>query len=76
LSPGQVQQDYQVGSLLLPPSLAIASAGAGEVQLSWNAGLLQSATNVSGPFSSLTNAVSPFIVPASNRQQFYRVLNN
>jgi hypothetical protein len=48
----------------------------GNVQLNWNAGTLQSATNLSGPFNSLTNAVSPYTIPAANTQQFYRAINN
>jgi hypothetical protein len=45
------------------------------VQLLWNAGTLQSSTNVAGPYNGL-NATSPYSIPASNGQQFYRVLDN
>jgi len=76
LSPSQVQADYQIGSLLLPPTLTIANVGGGQVQLSWDAGILQNATNVAGPYNSLTNAASPYTIPASNGQQFFRVLDN
>jgi hypothetical protein len=75
LSPSQVQADYQIGNLLLRPSLSIVNLGGGHVQLLWNEGTLQSSTNVAGPYNAL-NATSPYSIPASNGQQFYRVLDN
>ncbi|HEX4121151.1 MAG TPA: LamG-like jellyroll fold domain-containing protein [Verrucomicrobiae bacterium] len=76
LTPSQVHQDYEIGNLVFQPSLIIANAASGNVQLSWNAGILQGATNLSGPFNTLTNAVSPYTIPTSNTQEFYRVINN
>ena len=41
--------------------------------LSWPQGILQSATNISGPYSDNTSASSPYPVPLSGAQQFFRV---
>ena len=55
------------------PVLAIQAAGANLI-LSWPYGELQSASNATGPFSTLTGVTSPFTnVPAGTRQ-FYRVV--
>ena len=51
------------------------SNGNGQVLLSWPYGTLQTATNVSGPYSGTTN-VSPLSVPATNPEQYFRVREN
>ena len=55
-----------------PLSLAIQAA-AGSVILSWPGGELQSATNVSGPWSTVSGAISPRTNPVANAQEFYRI---
>jgi hypothetical protein len=46
----------------------------GQVQLQWvGGGTLQSATNVTGPWSDVSGAVSPFLQPTTNSAQFFRV---
>jgi hypothetical protein len=55
------------------PVLAIRSAGP-QVILTWRYGLLQSAANATGPFTTLTNAVSPWTNAAAGSSQFFRVI--
>lgn len=45
----------------------------GQLVLSWPQGVLQSADDVKGSYSDLTNAFSPYSVPLSRLRQFYRV---
>jgi PKD repeat protein len=44
-----------------------------QVQLQWPAGTLQSAAAVTGAYTDVTNAVSPYTVPRSTSTQFFRV---
>lgn len=55
-------------------SLAFQS-GSGNVMLTWSSpGVLQSAPSLANPaWADLTNAVSPFVVAATNAGQFFRV---
>jgi O-glycosyl hydrolase len=70
----QVQTMYNAGVFFLPPAgLSITNLGGSQLQLDWNYGTLQSATNVAGPYSDMTNAVQPYTVPATNAQEFYRI---
>jgi len=67
-----------VFSLLLPlPKLAIARSGA-NVFLTWtNAAFgLQTAPAVTGTFSNLSGATSPYTNPISGGQQFFRLISN
>ena len=52
--------------------LGISRSGA-NVVLTWNAGLLEEAANVTGPWTTVTNAVSPLTVPATAAQGYYRL---
>jgi hypothetical protein len=56
-----------------PPTLSIQRLAGGQVQLNWNYGVLQSATNATGLFSDLTNATSPATIAPTNALQYYRV---
>jgi hypothetical protein len=56
-----------------PPTLSIQRSGGGQVQLNWNNGVLQSATNAVGPYSDITNATSPDTFTPTNSRQFFRV---
>jgi beta-glucanase (GH16 family) len=48
-------------------------AGAGTITLSWEGGTLQMATNMSGPWSNVSNATNPWPVQMTEPQEFYRV---
>lgn len=56
-----------------PELLSIQNISPGQIQLNWSYGTLQSATNVTGPFSDVPSAASPYTMPAGNVQEFYRV---
>ncbi len=47
--------------------------GPDQVRLSWGAGTLQSATNVTGPYNDLLGATPPFTIQATGAQCFYRL---
>jgi hypothetical protein len=55
-----------------PITLSIART-AGNVTVTWTGGALQSATNVHGTYSDVSGASSPYTIPASGTQQFFRV---
>ena len=55
------------------PALAIRAMGANLV-LSWPYGQLQAASNIAGPFSTLTGVASPFTNAPAGACQFYRVV--
>jgi len=59
-----------------PERMNAQNLGAGQLQLTWSYGTLQSATNVAGPYSDVPNAASPYTIPAGNPQQFYRAREN
>ena len=57
-----------------PVTLAIQQLPLGtNITLTWPAGLLQSATNLSGPYVTITNALSPFTTNSSGASRFFRV---
>ena len=56
-----------------PETLGVTNVGNGQLQLNWAYGLLQCATNVTGPYDTLSNVSSPYIVPTTNSQMFYRI---
>jgi hypothetical protein len=66
---------YSAGQIVMPGVLTITNLANSQVQLMWNfSGTLQSATtNVAGPYNNVTGATSPYTVPATNTQTFYRV---
>jgi hypothetical protein len=68
LTPAQVQAHF-AGSV----RLTVAKTGATSVQLSWPVGVLQSASNVKGPYSDVGGAVSPWSHTTTNSPAFYRV---
>jgi hypothetical protein len=59
-----------------PPALSFASSSGG-LQLAWPTNSpcfsLETATNVIGPYQEITNAVSPWLIPMTNPQQFFRL---
>jgi hypothetical protein len=44
-----------------------------QMQLNWNSGTLQSASNVAGPYIDLPKATQPYTIQATNAVCFYRV---
>ncbi|HEX3719718.1 MAG TPA: hypothetical protein VH595_17335 [Verrucomicrobiae bacterium] len=58
-----------------PPSVTftLQTPGAGQYQLNWNAGVLQSAPTLGGPYTDLPGAASPWLITPTNGQQYYRV---
>ncbi|HEX3628379.1 MAG TPA: hypothetical protein VH280_23475 [Verrucomicrobiae bacterium] len=59
-----------------PELLNLQNISAGQFQLNWSYGMLQSATNVMGPFHDVPNIVSPYSIPVGTAQVFYRVREN
>jgi hypothetical protein len=53
--------------------VGLQKAGAG-FNLNWPQGTLFQATNLAGPWSTITNAASPFAVTPTNAAGFFRVL--
>lgn len=53
-------------------TLSIAKTG-NNVTLTWPAGTLQSSTNAAAFYSDLSGATSPYTIPATNAQRFFRV---
>ena len=73
LSSSQVQTLYQAGVALPEAGLTLTNLAGSNAELNWNYGTLQSAANVYGPYTDLTNATQPFLVPETNVQLFFRV---
>jgi hypothetical protein len=60
---------WAVPARFLPPVLQ-----RGQLKLEWvGVGTLQTATNVLGPWSDVSGAVSPYLNPTTNSAQFFRV---
>jgi hypothetical protein len=55
-----------------PPTVGIGSVGP-NFQITWSAGILLQATNLSGPWTTNTTATSPYTVVPSG-SMFYQVL--
>jgi hypothetical protein len=56
-----------------PPVLFSVQMHSGKLILGWPYGVLQSATNVLGPWSAIAGATSPFTNLPAGPEQFYRV---
>lgn len=72
LTAAQVAGHYQAGIAQPPLPLTIKNLGGGLLQLNWGSAILQSATNVTGPYNDVSGATPPYTVPTTNKQQFYR----
>jgi sugar lactone lactonase YvrE len=55
------------------PTLTITPAGGGNVTLTWSGGALQAADVVTGPYSNVLSATSPWTFPATGTQKYYRL---
>jgi beta-glucanase (GH16 family) len=62
-----------VRQLALVPAALSFQDGSNGLTFSWSNGSLQTATNLSGPWSNVSNAVPPFVVMPAQPQQFYRL---
>ncbi len=56
------------------PAITVTGSG-NSVTINYN-GTLLSATNVTGPYAPVSGAAAPYVVPATNIQQFYRSESN
>lgn len=73
LSTNQIADHYS-SSTSASGTMMINALGNGQIQIVWNFnGLLQSSTNVAGPYNTEVDATSPYTVPATNALMFYRV---
>jgi hypothetical protein len=77
LSPSRVRAHYFIGkyATLTPPhpTLTITPDNSGNVILTWSDGVLQQADIVTGGYTDLLDAVSPYSVPATDARKFFRV---
>ena len=76
LSASQVQTLYQAGVSLPPSGLTFTSISGSARELNWNYGVLQSATNVAGPYLDMTNVTPPYVIPLTNSQEYFRIREN
>jgi hypothetical protein len=56
------------------PTMSIQFSG-GQLQLAWPRGVLQEADNVSGPYTDVTNATSPYTITPTASRKFFRIRN-
>ncbi len=57
-----------------PVPLTLTAISAGHLQLTWQAGTLESAPSLTGPWTTVTNATPQYyMVTPTNNQQFYRI---
>jgi O-glycosyl hydrolase len=56
--------------------LTISTISGNAARLNWNYGVLQSSTNVAGPYSDVSNAAPPCTILTTNVHQFYRIKEN
>jgi hypothetical protein len=80
LTAPQIQEMYQsafAGQLPGPGvrniSIVLTNTPGSHIQLTWPCGTLQAAPGVTGPYSDILSAVSPYSLPPTNAIQFYRV---
>ena len=71
----QISQNPSAPLAPLQETLTMTATN-GQLQLNWLYGTLESATNLSGPYQSVPNAISPYSAPVTSGQQFYRVREN
>jgi hypothetical protein len=55
-----------------PANLAVQLIG-GQVRVTWSNGVLQSADNVTGPYSDVGGASSPYVTNPTAAKKFYRI---
>ncbi|NOS71332.1 MAG: hypothetical protein HOP33_15535 [Verrucomicrobia bacterium] len=64
---------YQIKSLLpaTPPTLTIHRVGV-HLELTWDRGVLQESAETSGPWTEVTDAFSPLLLPPDSSRKFFR----
>ena len=72
LSPAQVARHY-LRATGQSATLSISKPTPGTLSITWNAGLLEEASDVAGPWSSLVAATSPYTASSAAGKKFYRV---
>jgi hypothetical protein len=73
LSIGQIQATYEAAMAPPLPAFSAWNQSGGVMELNWNYGTLQTATNVAGPYQDIANASPPFDMPVTNSQQYFRL---
>lgn len=73
LTPSQVQAHYQAATTSAQTIPLSINRQAGSVVITWTGGTLQEASSVSGTYTDVTQAQSPYTVPAATTEKFYRV---
>jgi O-glycosyl hydrolase len=76
LSASQIQTLYDAGVFLPSSGLTFTNLTGNGAGLTWNYGILQTTTNIGGPFNDLTNVTPPYVVSFTNGQQFFRIREN
>jgi hypothetical protein len=56
-----------------PPAKLVVQSAGGNLILSWTQGVLQSASSITGPWSDVIGASSPYTNSLSASQAFYRL---
>jgi hypothetical protein len=85
LSPERIAAHYQAALtpplappqqvVIVPPVFGNYSVANGSLGIDWSGtAQLQRATNLSGPFTTVTNATSPYYEPTTNEQVFFRLV--
>ncbi|HMO65124.1 MAG TPA: LamG domain-containing protein [Verrucomicrobiota bacterium] len=73
LTPARIAAHYAAGSAAGGElSLAIARTG-GQVRITWEAGVLQQAATVTGPYADVPGAASPYTPPAGPAEAYFRL---
>lgn len=76
LSAAQIESAYVAATAPSAPAFGALTQSGNQLDLNWTYGMLQTATNVSGPYQDLTNAAPPFVIRTTNAQQFFRLKGN
>jgi hypothetical protein len=72
LSAARIQAHYAAATTAANPSLAISLSG-GKVSLTWTGGVLQQSNVVTGPYTDVPGAASPYPVTISSKASFYKL---
>jgi hypothetical protein len=75
LTAAQVQAIYN-GSFVAGPNTISIKNTAGSIVLNWQVGALLQAPTVHGPWTTNYSAIPPYTVPATNQNQFFKLLIN
>lgn len=62
-----------VATTSVTPVMLNFNTSAGNMMLNWSQGTLQSADQVSGPYTNVTGAIAPYSVPLTNGQKYFRI---